>query len=86
MIKHIVVTQENIDEGKPHKAHDCPLACALRDAGFDDAIVFFESAYVDLPRRMSVACDLPLVAQEFREAFDRGQPVSPIQFDIEVRA
>jgi hypothetical protein len=76
----IVVTRDHIAHGVPGTTGCCALALAVQDTSGD------KRAWVGhtLVAVWGVQRDLPLVAYNFRERFDKGEQVEPFEFDIPV--
>jgi hypothetical protein len=49
----IIVTQQHIEAGKSCRAAECPVALAMRDAGFPDAHVDFGRVWVSHEDRLA---------------------------------
>jgi hypothetical protein len=79
----IHVTQEHIDKGLK-SCGGCPIALALRDAGFNDVVVF-QRRFIYDARRGSPSHTLPPEAREFIEKFDKGRTVQPFSFELEAQ-
>lgn len=74
----IEVTQEHIDKGNALHAHSCPISLALTAAGVAHLAV----------GPTTIVCpeyniDLPEPLARFIRAFDRGEKVWPITFELE---
>ncbi len=74
----IDVTQNHIDGGKRRAPSECPISLACADKGLY-ASVTPKWACID-----GVDIMLPLTATAFVLAFDRGEPVQPFSFRIEL--
>lgn len=76
----ITVTPLDIVAGKPQDAEFCPIGLACARA------LGCESYAIDITEEAAwLGGDyyrLPFVAQEFIRAFDAGQAVDPIEFDL----
>ena len=79
------VTQRDIECGVKNSNTDCPIARSLSRHKYyypDPFVDYFE---VDLVRRddgMPVRFNLPAIAHNFIVAFDNGQKVEPIKFEL----
>lgn len=75
----VIVTQEDIANGKRRAATGCPLALAIERATGRHASVG--------PQRVSIGWHkslfLPPTAYNFRQDFDNGVPVQPFTFDLD---
>ena len=76
----ITVTKEDIENGIRSSNKFCPIALALKRAGYKDAIVRTIEFLYDCG---NAGCNLPLEAQKFIYSFDVGKPVKPFTFSIE---
>jgi hypothetical protein len=77
----ITVTQKHIENGEACSSDSCPLALALKDAGFKNAFVgggyiFFDSR--DPDRYIAMRWDI----YDFVRDFDTKKPVCPITFEL----
>lgn len=77
----VTVTREDIDAGEPRKTERCPVARALRRAGFRTAAVMCFTAHFG---NCGPSATLPAEAVEFVRRFDRNEPVEPLTFALEV--
>ena len=74
----IQVTQKHIDEGKKDHCFLCPVALALRDAGFGRPEVTVNRLYL-----LGAGCfALPDAAKTWIQDFDYGEPVQPFAFEV----
>jgi len=83
MLKALVsVTKSDIERGSRPSTRDCPVARALRAAGFTDPAVGMRAfTYGDLGER--VMGYLPEEATRFIAAYDFREPVEPLSFYVE---
>jgi hypothetical protein len=77
----ITVTQEHIENGEACSSDSCPLALALKEAGFKNAFVgggyiFFDSR--DPDRYIAMRWDI----YDFVRDFDTKKPVRPFTFEL----
>lgn len=77
MKKLIKVTQDNINNAKVNLT-DCPVALALKDAGFNNPIVDCTGF-----RAKGFRGDFPDKANDFTRLFDARKPVEPFWFELE---
>ena len=75
----VEVTAADIATGEPTFCRSCPVALALLRAGFTrvsvgESIAAAEFGEVPLPRKVA----------SFVRHFDRGRPVKPFAFDLEL--
>ena len=78
----VKVTVECIRAGKQRQPCHCPVAIALRDAGFKHPSVqqtMFSYCYVKDQKRCK---DLPVEARQFIADFDSGKKVDPFEFNV----
>lgn len=76
----IRVTQANIDNGIRAKCGLCPIALALRDAGFEEPTVgSYEFQATQGCSYLNYG--LPESARDFINHFDAGHTVSPFEFE-----
>jgi hypothetical protein len=79
----IEVTQQDIDAGQRFDCEACPIALALRRAGFADAEVGHSAAWRTPDEQWEhQTTRLPYEAQNFIKRFDTLQAVEPFKFDI----
>lgn len=78
----INVTQEHIDRGTKKECSKCPVALALKDAGFPNAFVGVFSIWPFEMTRLDVSNEV----EEFIAAFDCGSIVKPFSFNLELPA
>ena len=84
MTYHVVVTAEDIAAGVPRAACACPIARALVRMGHSGPDVECQAiSFRDAANGYRVHYTAPPVAIEFMERFDEGEPVDPIEFDME---
>jgi hypothetical protein len=76
----IKVTEEDIDCGKRHEAHKCPVAVAMKRT-FDTSCVGVTESYIRLG---SLYYKLPKDVTNFVRDYDRKKPVSPFEFELGV--
>lgn len=76
------VTQRDIERGTPERSDICPIArAARRHEGLREAFVAQTHVELVWPSRV---VELPPEARVFILAFDKGHPVAPFSFDLEV--
>ena len=82
---HVSVTAEDIAQGQPQSYCRCPVALALTRAADSRwvEVIADEARFARRGRYMAETASLPSVVQRFIDAFDRGQPVEPFEFDLE---
>ena len=79
----ISVTQEHIDNGIAHSSSACPIALAFEDADLHDASVmhdnvyYYEIYFYDEEDEKEATIDQGI--QDWREKYDTGQHVDPIE-------
>lgn len=80
----IQVTDEHIRKGHRADPKNDPVALALKDAGFGDVYVGVNEIRVrKIPfTGIWVSAPVPKLAFEFMLAFDNGQTVDPIEFEL----
>lgn len=85
------VTAEHVEAGEPNNPMGCPIALALVDLMGGDIDVFDGKAYAcdalaladgKVRKFENLTADLPDVADEFVNRFDRREPVEPIEFTL----
>lgn len=83
----IEVTQEDIDKGKRHDCEECAVALAVKRTPLAEQFVGIGPQHLVL-REATPKSILPLPEEiiEFIAAFDRGEAVQPVTFDIPVPA
>lgn len=80
----IKVSRQHILSAIKRDPDECPIAKAIRDAGFD-AIVSVESVDI-FPTNLTIVpirVTLPAAAQDFTVKFDTGRHVDPFEFDLD---
>lgn len=84
MARTVRVTKADIIEGSPCNPKDCAVSRAIsRALGVDRNPVSVATDGFYLSKRGRVY-SLPEIARKFVEAFDKRQPVKPIEFQVEV--
>jgi hypothetical protein len=81
-MKVIEVTEEDIIKGVPNHKCKCPIALAIKRAGFENNEVYVGKKYLMIEHYRQ---ELPKEAQDFVKLFDGfmgGQLVEPFQFKI----
>jgi len=78
MTHTIEVKQEHLNKGKKHKCNECPVALALKDAGFSGVNVTYFSATLN-----GTYVPLSKTVESYIKAFDADKPVSPFTFQVE---
>jgi hypothetical protein len=81
----IKVTQDHIDNGSIDP-RACPVALAIREAGFPKACVLSVQVWLDPNQTTRSAIKLPRHTRHFIEAFDEGDHVEPFEFDLPTEA
>jgi len=82
----VQVTQDHIQRGKRGSTSGCPIALALCDMGHECVHTTYtyssmQKSSIDVNRRYY---KMPRIASEFVCAFDRGDPVQPMKFILDV--
>ena len=85
-VVRVRVTAADIAAGRPSDACSCPVALAVQRATGDPTVdVCGVVAAGSLRAHFGLrGVDLPLAAVNFVSAFDRGDPVTPFEFDLDV--
>jgi hypothetical protein len=81
------VTQEDIDEGTKGDCTFCPIALAVDRALGGEccvAVTIFD-VYITENAHAEVF-PLPSEARQFIQRFDKGKPVSPFEFELDLDA
>ena len=88
----VEVTQADIDNGVREDVHSCPIAYAITRAANADSASWVEDIAVDAYGASivfadggSMTLDVPLLAEQFIDDFDRGIPVGPVILDLDIR-
>ena len=88
MIAKIIVTQNDIDNGKRYSRQDCPIALGISRlflvAPEYVSVRAFQFSITNWPYYHRVFL-LPPKAVEFIEAFDNGDHVEPFEFEVTPR-
>lgn len=71
------VTKEDIEKGEPQSCYQCPIALALKRAGFERVSVEADGIYADEQFAPST-----YQVDDFVAAFDSEQDVEPTEFDL----
>ena len=83
-MKKIKVTQEHIgDDNRSRSPDDCPLARALRSAGFIDVVVA-GPCFNHLVNGMSVNTYLPGIATKAIDQYDKSGLMEPFEFELDI--
>lgn len=77
----IAVTQEHIDKGLRSRCKLCPVALALHDSGFPEAMTGLFHCWLNGLR--SGARLLPGPVTKFILGFDNGKVYKPFDFELE---
>ena len=78
----VSVTETRIAKGRPGCGYACPIALALRGAGFRKAEVYGYKVWFDGRRDSGRTRLLPSPARRFVERFDSGKSVRPFTFKL----
>lgn len=78
------MTMECIAKGKRDDCFSCPVALAMIAAGLPRPSVDNETASWRPPFSIRECRPLPDTAIAFISSFDKGEPVSPFSFDLDV--
>ena len=79
----IKVEQEHIDKGKMNECERCPIALAIMSVTGCWAHVRHYAVDLDTDHG-TMWCLLPKEAIRFIKKFDKGLPVDPFSFDIDI--
>lgn len=82
----IHVSEANIKDGKSKMADLCPVALAMKDAGFRDIYVSPINLICSSDEPMVYYGRLPLDAHQFVCNFDKGAPVEPATFHLKLES
>ena len=77
---NVRVTQKHIDEGCGGNLHFCPIAKAVRDAGFERVSVDGYIISIGQYGHGREEYKLPRIAKNFVVNFDNGDKVKPFTF------
>ena len=77
----VCVTAEDIAQGKRKHLRQCPVALALARTFRTEAVRVYEEYY---SLNGDPARNWPASVTAWIERFDRGEPVAPFAFDLEV--
>lgn len=84
----IEVTQTDIDKGEPGDCLRCPVALAFQRVPkvIGDAVVTDGEIELVLEDKPDVYTEFPSPCEvsDFIRAFDKGQPVTPFAFDLDL--
>jgi hypothetical protein len=80
-VMRLKVTAECIAKGKQNDSKRCPIAIAMRAAGWSSVHVTGWSVKATKSHKTFVF-PLPMKAQLFTEAFDDGKRVKPFEFEL----
>lgn len=80
----VKVTAGHISRGEQREPDACPIALALRDLHPGATIDVYNSFAVIFtgPAAADLTASLPPKASEFVEAFDHGEDVEPLEFQL----
>ncbi len=76
----INVTQEDIDQGQPHKSRTCPVALAIQRATNIENI---EVGHIGCAILIKRYITFPDGVQNFIQKFDNKLPVDPFSFELD---
>ena len=79
--KRVYIRAGHIQRGMAANSGSCPVALALRDAGFRGALV--DSVTVCWGRGLKKEAAIPTRIGDFITAVDAGRPVKPTSFTVE---
>ncbi|HWQ90906.1 MAG TPA: hypothetical protein VN673_04490, partial [Clostridia bacterium] len=79
----VIVTRDDIDNGRRRDPNDCAVARALRRAGVAHSGVTGMLVFLDMDRQRTSLL-LPGRVQEWIVDFDWGAAVDPIEFDLTI--
>jgi len=71
-MKTVPLTQDHINNGVARDAYSCPIACALKEAGYQDPSVDYDKAFLNTEERM-----LSPAVRNFIEEYDSGEGGNP---------
>jgi hypothetical protein len=78
----VKVTQSCIDEGVRGQGDSCPVAQAVLEAlGLEKTGVWIDYGYIEI---FELRLPTPPNVIQFIESFDRGDPVEPFEFELDV--
>src|SRR5208337_1065748 len=80
----ITVTIEDIEAGRRYDPVRCPVARALRRTGMAYFTVMESAVRLRDEEHYGGLLVLPGAVQDWIRGFDRGEPVEPISFDLEL--
>ncbi len=80
----IVVTKEDIENGKRQDPKGCPVGRALTRAGIGHCCVAGPAVILKNERQQATALLLPDAVRNWIASFDGGQAVEPIRFEVGV--
>jgi hypothetical protein len=84
----IEVTQQDIDNGIRNACSKCPIALALtRTMGSAFSEVTITTCSTHFPLRENkedLRAYIPEIARNFIQTFDKGLPVKPLSFELEM--
>jgi hypothetical protein len=76
----VEVKQQHIDKGRRRRSESCPIALAVRDAGYRDVKVGLNLSFGKRGTPGRKILRLPLQASVWIHNFDNGKPVKPFVF------
>lgn len=79
----INVSEQNIKEGRPESCEWCPVARALREIYPSAGTVEVDTDYIRVWIPHAQRWKTPDIVADFIAAFDAGEPVAPIAFDLD---
>ena len=86
MKQKVRVTHEHLMEGHPANTQSCPIALALKDAGFTYASVNYNEALLHGPNEMLFKMKFSEDVSQFIRTFDAGVKHKPFSFKARVEA
>jgi hypothetical protein len=78
----IFVTADHIKRGRIASARNCPVALAMKDAGFSFASVGLSQCGGLTKDDVFLQFDVPPVVLAFIETFEERKPVEPFAFEL----
>lgn len=78
----VKVSRHHIRKGLPSQTSHCPVALAIVGRKKYERILVGLHAVILCSEEGEITYELPSKATEWIEAFDTGQPVQPIEFEM----
>jgi hypothetical protein len=82
----ITLEQKHIEQGIRNNPRQCPIALAINERldGYFASVGPFDLVLIPASKKFNRFCRNPLEFKAFMNLFDKGQPVEPFTFDLDI--